>query len=149
MNKSLLKIMGKMGITDVNNCSNGKLMAAVELGLSAGDEVVLEDDLSLGNVFRDFYSPFKGVNLGHITNGFFARSREAANDDLDFSLLPHQGRFRPDSKGTKHGFGPEVVAAYKKWELELGTKRSLQILDASLKAIGYPSYSIDGKELLN
>lgn len=114
MDDSLLKIMGKMGITDVNNYINGNLVAALGLDLSTGADDAIEDTPSLANIFRGTHSPLKGFTLDDIVRVVVERHRSAVLDEhaIDLHRLGH---FKPESNGIKHGFGPEVVNAFKDW----------------------------------
>lgn len=104
LEKCLLKTMGKMGITDVNNYSNGLFLAALGLDLSP-DEKTLTDHPTLANIFPHIYSPLKGVNLNHIAIGVLTRHQHAYDRDNDFTILPYSGYYMPEKNGFSHGYG--------------------------------------------
>ena len=111
--KSLLKTMGKMGITDINNYCGGKLLSA--LGLNFNDDENDPHDpypTSLARIFGGFYSPLKGISLGHIAAHVGIRHTQAFDKKNDFSKLYRSGYYMPEKKGIKHGFGPEVINAF-------------------------------------
>lgn len=112
MEKTLLKIMGKMGITDIQNYTNGNLIAA--LGLNLADTGNVFENPSLGTIFSGIYSPVKGIHLGHIAHASLVR-HEQAYTAKSLALLPHFGYFHPEHEGIKHGYGPEVINAFTTW----------------------------------
>lgn len=118
LEKCLLKTMGKMGITDVNNYINGSLMGALGLDLCSDSEKNLADYPSLAAIFETIYSPLKGFNLSHIASNVLLRHYQAFNPDNDFTLLPRSGYYMPEKFGIKHGYGPEVVHAFTQWMQE-------------------------------
>lgn len=110
----LLKTMGKMGITDINNYINGNLIAALGLNLASVNDS-LEESPSLANIFSGIYSPLKGVNLSHIAANILIRHNRAYSLHENFSILPRSGYYMPEKNGLKHGYGPEVVNAFTEW----------------------------------
>ncbi|MDR3502799.1 MAG: glutamate synthase-related protein [Legionella sp.] len=142
LQKCLLKTMGKMGITDVNNYINGSLVAALGLDLSPTTEE-LNDPLSLSAIFAKIYSPLKGVRLGQIAHGVLIRHQQANNPGHDFILLPRSGYYMPEKNGVKHGFGPQIVNAFTAWMNEENLSASLYQMHLSLHQKGYPDFIAD------
>lgn len=146
---SLLKIMGKMGITDVANYSNGRLLSGLGINLTLNGE---ETDLSvakkptLAKMFKGMYSPLKGFNLKHINNNVVRRHDQAYDTANDFIVLPRSGFFMPEKDGLKHGFGPEVVNAFTQFFESERIRRIRFRLHNLLAKLGFPNY-LSPKEL--
>lgn len=141
LQKCLLKTMGKMGITDVNNYINGSLIAALGLDLSPMTDE--GDSLSLSAIFTKIYSPLKGVSLGQVAQGVLIRHQQANNPDQDFILLPRSGYYMPEKNGVKHGFGPQIVNAFTAWMNEENLAASMYQMHLSLHQKGYPDFIAD------
>jgi glutamate synthase (NADPH) large chain len=142
INKCLLKTMGKMGISDVNNYINGHLVAALGLDLTPDPKAPL-GELSLASMFQGIYSPLKGYNLSHVAANVFLRHQQSYDKQQDFYLLPRSGFYMPEHQGIKHGFGPEVVNAFTAWlkDEELRAKRWQ--MHTILERLGYPGFISD------
>jgi glutamate synthase (NADPH) large chain len=101
--KCLLKTMGKMGITDVNNYINGKLVAALGINLSTDDctlpAKLVHIEPSLANIFPGIYSPMKGIDLKQIAGLMMERRELVIDKGNDFSRLPRSGFYMPEKKG--------------------------------------------------
>ncbi|MFJ1268628.1 glutamate synthase-related protein [Legionella lytica] len=138
LQKCLLKTMGKMGITDVNNYINGSLVAALGLDLSPTTEA--SDVLSLSSIFAKIYSPLKGIGLAQIAHGVLIRHQQASNPEQDFILLPRSGYYMPEKNGVKHGFGPPIVNAFTAWMKEENLSASLYQMHLNLQQKGYPDF---------
>jgi glutamate synthase (NADPH/NADH) large chain len=144
MEKSLLKIMGKMGITDVNNYINGNHIAAMGLDFEEGKEDQLTENPMLSNIFKGTFGTFKGANLGHVVNAAVDRHHQAYTAE-DLTLLPHAGRFRPESGGIMHGYGPQVVVAFRKWMAKEEVKTTKVFINEYLEKKGKTGF-IDKKD---
>ena len=142
LEKCLLKTMGKMGITDVNNYINGKFMAALGLDLSAPEQV-LEETPALSNIFPGLYSPLKGIHLGHVANEALRRHSFAYDPEQDFSVMPRSGYYMPEKNGIKHGFGPVVVNAFSEWRKEEEIRAKLWQIDHILEEHKHPNFITD------
>jgi glutamate synthase (NADPH/NADH) large chain len=106
--KSLLKTMGKMGITHIRNYTNGRLMGLVGLDV--------REDVSLSSLFGGLYSPVRGYQLKHIALALYeAHQRSFGSEAEHFYLIPRSGKSMPVKEGMKHGFGPVVVHAFHTW----------------------------------
>lgn len=119
--KSLLKIMGKVGITDIRNYSNGQLLATLGLDLSTGADTPIDEAPSLANIFKGLYAPLKGISLDHIAASVALR-HEHAIDNPHLTALPHFGHLLPESGGIDHGYSPTVVNAFTHWLKEEHTQ---------------------------
>ncbi len=141
LEKCLLKTMGKLGITDVNNYINGHFMAPLGLDLepTASDS---PPRMSLADLFP-FYSPLRGWNFSHIAQGIINRHRLAYDTEEDFSLLPRAGHFMPEKSGIKHGYGPEVVNAFSTWLKDEELRMTLWRLDQLLIKRGIDDFISD------
>ena len=142
LEKCLLKTMGKMGITDVNNYINGRLFGALGLNLSPVAET-LEQRPSLSNIFPNIYSPLKGINLGHIAHNALNRHYVAHDNAESFQILPRSGQFMPEKNGIKHGYGPEVVNAFTDWMKSENIRAKRWQLHTILERKGYPGFITD------
>lgn len=142
LQKCLLKTMGKMGITDVNNYINGCLVAALGLDLNPSNTALVQSP-SLGNIFPRIYSPFKGINLGHVAQGILLRHQQAYDPTHHFTLLPRSGYFMPEKNGIQHGFGPVVVNAFTEWMKEEDLHAKLYQMDLILKRKGFTDFLSD------
>jgi glutamate synthase domain-containing protein 2/glutamate synthase domain-containing protein 3/glutamate synthase domain-containing protein 1/NADPH-dependent glutamate synthase beta subunit-like oxidoreductase len=113
LEKSLLKTMGKVGIIDFNNYSNGGFLAAMGLDFTRGQGKPVAENLTLSNIFKGIYSPVKGLKLEDIAVSVIHNHvRAYANtNNIDLPV----GHFRPESDGIAHGFGPVVVNAFTNW----------------------------------
>ena len=94
LTKCLLKTMGKVGLTDVNNYINGKLVAALGIDLSIST-APLATTPTLGNLFPGIYSPLKGIDLKQIAGYMNDRRALVVDDGHDFSRLPRSGFYMP------------------------------------------------------
>ncbi len=142
LQKCLLKTMGKMGITDVNNYINGSLVAALGLDLTPTAEE-LDVSPSLAAIFAHIYSPLKGISLAQIAYAALIRHQQANNPEHEFILLPRSGYYMPEKNGVKHGFGPQVVNAFTAWMKEENLAASLYQMHLSLQQKGYPDFISD------
>ncbi len=140
LNKCLLKTMGKMGITDVNNYINGHLVAALGLNLSVDEGLELIEKPSLANIFSGIYSPLKGIGLSHVCQALTLRCQQAFDLDNDFILMPYSGYFMPEKHGIKHGYGPVVINAFTAWLKTEEVHGVLARMHHILKAKGYPGF---------
>ena len=139
LEKCLLKTMGKMGITDVNNYINGHLVAALGLNLSKGPESTTQEP-TLASIFAGIYSPLKGYNLSHIAKNIFIRHQQAYAEHHNFHVLPRSGFYMPEKEGIKHGFGPEVVNAFTDWLKSEEIRAQRWQLHTLLERQGYPGF---------
>jgi glutamate synthase (NADPH/NADH) large chain len=142
LQKCLLKTMGKMGLTDVNNYINGGLVAALGLDLSPCEQSVIQYP-SLASIFPRIYSPLKGINLGHIAHGILVRHQQAYDPNHEFTLLPRSGYYMPEKNGIKHGFGPVVVNAFTEWMKEEDLRAKLFQMHLILERKGHPNFIND------
>ena len=142
LEKCLLKTMGKIGITDVNNYINGQFMAALGLDLSP-DQSTVEENPSLSNIFPGLYSPLKGIHLGHVANKALQRHANAHDPEQDFLMMPRSGYYMPEKNGVKHGYGPEVINAFTAWRKEEELRAELWQLDHILDAAHCPDFITD------
>lgn len=136
LQKCLLKTMGKMGITDVNNYINSSLVAALGLDLSPTKET-LNKSPTLSAIFTRIYSPLKGITLGHISQGVMTRHQQAYDPGNEFILLPRSGYYMPEKEGIKHGFGPEIINAFTSWMKEEDLNAKLYQMHLILQHKGY------------
>ena len=141
--KCLLKTMGKMGITDVSNYINGKFIAALGLDL---EPVADASSVSLSSIFKGFYSPLRGFNLGHISDACFQRHQQAFHAEYPFFILPRSGIFMPEKHGIEHGYGPQVIDAVSSWMKHEEVKSKLYQMHCILEKRGYPNYLTDLNE---
>lgn len=139
LQKCLLKTMGKMGITDVNNYISGDLLGAIGLDL----EFVISDEITLASIFPGITSPFKGLSLLEILTEWFKRHQVAYNYQHDFSMLPRSGYYMPEKKGVKHGYGPPVINAFTDWMKEETLKAITYQLHRRLHQQGYSDFISD------
>lgn len=102
VNKGLLKIMSKMGISDILSYRGAKLFDT--LGLSQN---VLDD------YFGGGVSPIEGLGIDDIAADAIARHRSAWEPD-DSPALEHQGKFAWRKGGEKHVWTPAVIKALQK-----------------------------------
>lgn len=142
LEKCLLKTMGKMGITDVNNYINSHLIAAIGLNLSP-DEKTLAEFPSLANIFPRIHSPFKGFNLKEIANSIIQRHSQAYDLSNNFTLLPRSGYYMPEKKGRKHGYGPVVINAFTDWMKAEDLRAKLWQMHTLLLRQGHPDFVED------
>ncbi|MCX7117316.1 MAG: glutamate synthase-related protein [Legionellales bacterium] len=142
LKKGLLKSMGILGLTDVNNYINGRFLSVLGLDFQV-DPKAPPDELSLGNIFSGMSSPLGGYHLGDIALDLFKRHADAYDPMHDFTRLPRSGFFMPEHGGVKHGFGPEVVNATASWmQAEDVLAKSFQ-LDQMLARQGIPGFVSD------
>ncbi len=142
LDKCLLKTMGKVGITDVNNYINGHLIAALGLDLSS-DLLSNHDEPSLAWIFQGIYSPLKGLKLAHIAANLFLRHQQAYKQAHDFVLLPRSGSYMPEKDGIPHGYGPAVVNAFTDWLKAEDLRAKVWQMDLILERKGYPGFVSD------
>ncbi|EHL30103.1 hypothetical protein LDG_7846 [Legionella drancourtii LLAP12] len=142
LQKCLLKTMGKMGITDVNNYINSSLVAALGLDLSPTKKALTETP-TLSAIFASIYSPLKGVALRHISQSLMARHQQAFDPDNEFILLPRSGYYMPEKEGIKHGFGPEIINAFTSWMKEEDLNAKLYQMHLILQHKGYLNFITD------
>ena len=140
LDKCLLKTMGKVGVTDVNNYINGHLVAALGLDLSGDSSLDLLQNTTLSNIFSGIYSPLKGIGLGHISNALSVRYQQAYNPENDFVVMPYSGYFMPEKHGIKHGFGPVVINAFTAWLKTEEVNGVLARMHDILAAKGCPNF---------
>lgn len=136
LHKCLLKTMGKMGITDVNNYINGSLVAALGLDLSPTKKT-LNESPTLSTIFTRIYSPLKGVTLNHISQSVMTRHQQAYAPDNEFIVLPRSGYYMPEKDGIKHGFGPEIINTFTSWMKEEDLNAKLYQMHLILQYQGY------------
>ncbi len=142
LQKCLLKTMGKMGITDVNNYINSSLVAALGLDLSPTKKTLTESP-TLSAIFARIYSPLKGVTLSHISQSVMTRHQQAFDPDNEFILLPRSGYYMPEKEGVKHGFGPEIINAFTSWMKEEDLNAKLYQMHLILQHKGYLNFIAD------
>ena len=142
LQKCLLKTMGKMGITDVNNYINGSLVGALGLNLSQ-TEMNLAESPGLSAIFTKIYSPLKGVNLQDIAYSLLLRHQQANDPDHEFILLPRSGYYMPEKNGVKHGYGPEIINAFSAWMKEENLSATLYQIHLILHQKGHPDFITD------
>ncbi len=142
--KCLLKTMGKMGITDVNNYINGHFMAALGLNLSNADEP--SGTLGLAELFRGIYSPLRGLQMGHIAKNQLERHQSAFNPKNRFNLMPRSGIYMPEKGGIIHGYGPETTPAFAAWMKEEEARASRFQLHLGAEEKKRPNY-LSAKDL--
>lgn len=102
VNKGLLKIMSKMGISDILSYRGAKLFDT--LGLSQN---VLDD------YFGGGVSPIEGLGIDDIAADAIARHRSGWEPD-EAPALEHQGKFAWRKDGEKHAWTPAVIKALQK-----------------------------------
>jgi glutamate synthase domain-containing protein 2/glutamate synthase domain-containing protein 3/glutamate synthase domain-containing protein 1/NADPH-dependent glutamate synthase beta subunit-like oxidoreductase len=117
LENGLLKTMGKMGITDVNNYCNGRFIASLGLDLSSQSNTIspLENEINLANLFEGIYAPMRGIKLDHVAIAAATRHAYAFAPENDHVTLPRAGHFMPEKAGIKHGYGLDVVNAFTTW----------------------------------
>ncbi|MFT4058624.1 MAG: glutamate synthase-related protein [Legionella sp.] len=142
LQKCLLKTMGKMGITDVNNYINSSLVGALGLDLSHTEQKP-HNHLSLSNIFAKIYSPLKGIGLEQIMEAALIRYQQAHNTQHEFALLPRSGYYMPEKEGIKHGFGPAIINAFTVWMNEENVRATLYQIYLLLHAKGYSDFITD------
>ncbi len=102
VNKGLLKIMSKMGISDILSYRGAKLFDS--LGLSQN---VLDD------YFGGGISPIEGLGIDDIAADAIARHRSAWEPDEAPSLV-HQGKYAYRKDGEIHAWTPAVIKTLQK-----------------------------------
>ena len=143
LDKCLLKTMGKMGLTDVDNYINGHYVAALGLDLSHSAASALDAAPTLANIFPSIYSPLKGINLSHVAASIVLRHHQAHNPIYNFSVLPYSGYYMPEKDGIKHGYGPEVINAFTEWLKAEEVRSTLWRLHRILERRGHPDFVRD------
>ena len=143
MDKCLLKTMGKMGITDVDNYINGGFVAALGIDLSNESNSTIATDPCLANIFPNIYSPLRGLNFTHIAKSVQIRHDQAHDENNQFIVLPHSGYYMPEKEGIKHGYGPVVINAFTEWLKEEEVNATLVRLHDLLEQNGYPNFIQD------
>lgn len=107
MEFGLLKTMGKVGITDINNYVNGRLFVALGLDMEHGKD----DPQSLASIFEGINHKLTGHKIDKMAGFALMRQSKATNSPV----LPLLGHFRPELDGEKHGFGAGMVVAFREW----------------------------------
>lgn len=104
VDKGLLKIMSKMGISTLTSYKGAQLFEA--LGLS---------DRICQRYFGGTPSKISGLGLKSITEDILDAHREAWSGDFDESgPLPYIGRYSFKKEGETHAWNPEAVKALRK-----------------------------------
>ncbi|MDE6549850.1 MAG: glutamate synthase large subunit, partial [Muribaculaceae bacterium] len=104
VDKGLLKIMSKMGISTLTSYKGAQLFEA--LGLS---------DKICRRYFGDTPSKISGLGLKSITEDILDAHREAWSGDFDETApLPNNGRYSFRKEGETHAWNPEAVKALRK-----------------------------------
>lgn len=104
VDKGLLKIMSKMGISTLTSYKGAQLFEA--LGLS--DEIC-------DRYFGGTPSKISGLGLMSITEDIIDAHREAWSGDFDETApLPNAGRYAFRKEGETHAWNPEAVKALRK-----------------------------------
>ncbi|MDE6552313.1 MAG: glutamate synthase subunit alpha, partial [Muribaculaceae bacterium] len=104
VDKGLLKIMSKMGISTLTSYKGAQLFEA--LGLS---------DRICERYFGGTPSKISGLGLKSITEDILDAHREAWNGDFDESVpLPNIGRYSFRKDGETHAWNPDAVKALRK-----------------------------------
>ena len=142
LNNCLLKTMGKVGITDVNNYINGHLVAALGLDLSSNTPSN-SDEPSLAAMFKGLYSPLKGYSLAHLATTIFHRHQDAYNEGHDLVLLPRSGFYMPEKEGMDHGYSPAVVNAFTDWLKAEDLRARTWQMHVILERKGFPGFISD------
>ena len=107
VDKGLLKVMSKMGISTITSYKGAQLFEAV--GLS--DEVC-------GKYFGNTVSKIGGVGIEEIYNDICKAHSEAFSDDFDETMpLPFIGQYSFRKDGEAHAWNPETIAT-----LQLATR---------------------------
>lgn len=145
--KCLLKTMGKMGITHVNNYCNGHFMAPLGLDLSEKDSQSLLEHPTLAKIFGTMYSPLKGYKFEQIAQHSLEQYHQAYSEHNDFMMLPHSGYYMPEKDGVKHGYGPEVINAFTDYMKQESLNLIHFRFDECLRYHGIPDYLSDSIRL--
>ncbi|MDE6741956.1 MAG: glutamate synthase large subunit, partial [Muribaculaceae bacterium] len=104
VDKGLLKIMSKMGISTLTSYKGAQLFEA--LGLS---------DRICERYFGGTPSKISGLGLKTITDDILEAHREAWSGDFDENApLPYAGRYSFKKAGETHAWNPEAVKALRK-----------------------------------
>lgn len=104
VDKGLLKIMSKMGISTLTSYKGAQLFEA--LGLS---------DKICNRYFGGTTSKISGLGLKSITEDILDAHREAWSGDFDENApLPNTGRYSFRKDGETHAWNPEAVKALRK-----------------------------------
>lgn len=107
IDKGLLKVMSKMGISTLTSYKGAELFEAV--GLS--------DDLCR-DYFGDTVSKISGAGLEEITSDILTAHAQAFDRDFDATLpLPFIGQYAFRKDGEQHAWNPETIVA-----LQLATR---------------------------
>ncbi|MDE6378199.1 MAG: glutamate synthase subunit alpha, partial [Duncaniella sp.] len=107
VDKGLLKVMSKMGISTLTSYKGAELFEAVGLSEELCDKY-----------FGKTVSRISGVGLDEIAAGIIAAHDEAYSDDFEEdSPLPFIGHYSFRKDGEKHAWNPETIAT-----LQLATR---------------------------
>jgi glutamate synthase domain-containing protein 2/glutamate synthase domain-containing protein 1/glutamate synthase domain-containing protein 3 len=114
LEKGLLKIMGKMGISTLSSYHGSMLMNAVGISKEL-----------ISDYFPSIRSVLGGLNLLMLKESLFDKSIKAFGDNI---LVEEYGRFRFRKGGEMHGFSPGV---FKNIHNVSGNKASLPVQQES------------------
>jgi glutamate synthase (NADPH/NADH) large chain len=96
--KGLLKIMSKMGISEIRSYRGAKIFEAVGLNKEISK-----------TYFGGQSSAIEGVNLACITKDILQFHKEAYQENIDH-ILPHTGLFSFRKDGEQHAWNPETIS---------------------------------------
>lgn len=105
VDKGLLKVLSKMGISTLTSYKGAQLFEAV--GIS--------EEMSR-RYFGNTVSKIGGIDLADLTRDILAAHAEAYGDDAE-GLLPHIGQYSYRKDGESHAWTPEAIAT-----LQLATR---------------------------
>ncbi len=104
VDKGLLKIMSKMGISTLTSYKGSQLFEAIGLSSRICDKY-----------FGHTPSKISGLDLKSITEDILDAHREAWGGDFDeTAALPYAGRYSYKKDGETHAWNPEAVKALRK-----------------------------------
>ncbi|MDE5725161.1 MAG: glutamate synthase subunit alpha, partial [Duncaniella sp.] len=107
VDKGLLKVMSKMGISTLTSYKGAELFEAVGLSESLCD-----------TYFGSTVSRISGIGLDGLAEGIIAAHREAFSEDFDTEApLPFTGHYSFRKDGERHAWNPETIAT-----LQLATR---------------------------
>lgn len=135
INKSLLKIMSKMGISTIGSY----------LGAQIYEAIGLSDELT-HKYFEGTTSRINGIDLDDIAKEKLCNHQKAfrPQDPLDsFSGLPHQGIYHYRKDGEPHSWNPETIALLQ-WATRNNDKKKFKEFSDAVNTHTRAPYFIRG-----
>lgn len=96
--KGLLKIMSKMGISEIRSYRGAKIFEAVGLGENVSKHYFGGQPSSIG-----------GADMACLTNDMLTFHKEGYAQEVN-TILPHTGLFSYRKDGEKHAWNPETIS---------------------------------------